>query len=57
MYPKWMNQWLQKGEVPPGHHVDHIKPVSIGGDDLPSSMRLLDIDFHKLHHKFHRPWQ
>ena len=56
-YPKWMNQWLQQGKVPPGYHIDHIKPLSIGGDDLPSNMRLLDIDMHKVHHQFYRPWE
>ena len=55
--PKWMNQWFEKGKVPPGYHVDHIKPLSVGGKDLPENMRLLDIDGHKTHHKFYRPWQ
>jgi hypothetical protein len=58
MYPKWMNQWLKKGKVPPCYNVDHIKPLSIGGKDLPSNMRLLDIDFHKnIHHKYYSPWR
>jgi hypothetical protein len=57
-YPKYMNQWLRNGKVPPGYHVDHIKPLSIGGKDAPSNMRLLDIDFHiNIHHKYYRPWQ
>ena len=57
MYPKWMNQWLRKGKVPPGYHVDHIKPLSIGGSDIPSNMRLLDIDFHtNIYHKYYKPW-
>lgn len=57
-YPKWMNQWFSKGKVPPGYHVDHIKPISIGGKDVPANMRLLDIDFHiNIHHKLFRPWQ
>lgn len=55
--PKWMNQWLKKGKVPPGYHVDHIKPISVGGPDLPSNMRLLTIDLHKTHHRFYRPWE
>jgi hypothetical protein len=58
LYPKYMNQWMRKGKVPPGYHVDHIKPLSIGGKDIPSNMRLLDQDFHmKIHHKFYRPWE
>jgi len=57
--PKWMNQWLKEGKVPPGYEVDHIKPLSIGGEDIPSNMRLVDIDFHHLHHSpgFYRPWE
>ena len=57
--PKWMNQWLSKGKVPPGYAVDHKVPLSIGGEDIPSNMRLLDESFHKLHHSkgFYRPWQ
>ncbi|MEK6154535.1 FG-GAP-like repeat-containing protein [Flavobacteriaceae bacterium 3-367] len=60
LYPKWMNQWLRKGKVPPGYQVDHIKPLSIGGKDVLSNMRLLDIDFHiNIHHAkgFYRPWE
>ena len=55
--PKWMNQWLSKGKVPPGYQVDHIKPLSIGGADAPSNMRLQGIDLHKTHHQFYRPWE
>lgn len=55
--PSWMNQWLQQGKVPPGHHVDHIKPLSIGGSDTPANMRLLDIDMHRTHHRYYRPWE
>ncbi len=51
-----MNQWLLKGKVPPGVQVDHKIPLSIGGKDLPSNMRLLDIATHKLHHRFYQPW-
>lgn len=57
--PKWMNQWLSEGKVPPGYAVDHKVPLSIGGEDSPSNMRLLDVAFHKVHHSkgFYRPWQ
>jgi hypothetical protein len=55
--PSWMNQWLQQGKVPPGYHVDHIKPLSIGGADSPANMRLLGIDMHKMHHRYYRPWE
>ncbi|ADL53276.1 hypothetical protein Clocel_3603 [Clostridium cellulovorans 743B] len=57
--PKWMNQWLSEGKVPPGYEVGHKVPLSIGGEDIPSNMRLLDEAFHKLHHSkgFYRPWQ
>ena len=54
--PKWMNQWLSNGKVPPGYQVDHIKPLSIGGADSPLNMRLLDTQMHKVHHKFYAPW-
>lgn len=57
MAPKWMNQWLRQGKVPPGYHVDHRVPLSIGGADHPSNMRLMDIAGHKLHHKYYRPWE
>ena len=55
--PSWMNQWLNNGKVPPGYAVDHIKPLSVGGADSPSNMRLLDIDLHRLHHRYYRPWE
>jgi len=55
--PKWMNQWLSKGKVPPGYQVDHIKPLSINGADSPVNMRLLDIQTHKTHHKIFAPWK
>ncbi|EDS4738620.1 HNH endonuclease [Salmonella enterica subsp. enterica serovar Oranienburg] len=55
--PRWMNQWLLKGKVPPGYHVDHIIPISIGGADAPSNMRLIDIMTHTTHHKYYRPWE
>lgn len=48
---KWMKQWLQKGNVPPGHQVHHIKPLFKGGLDVPRNMKLIDI---KMHRAFHR---
>jgi len=29
------------GKVPKGYHVDHIKPLSSGGTNAPSNLRLL----------------
>ena len=55
--PKWMNNWLKDGRVPPGHAVDHIKPLSIGGDDLPINMRLMQNADHDLWHSFYHPWR
>jgi RHS repeat-associated protein len=55
--PKWMNQYLAKGRVPPGHHVDHLKPISVGGADTPFNMRLKDIATHDTRHKYYRPWE
>jgi len=55
--PKYMNQWLKQGKVPPGYQVDHIKPLSIGGKDVPANMRLQGTDLHTTHHKYYRPWQ
>lgn len=55
--PKWMNNWLRKGKVPPGHNVDHVKPLSIGGADNPSNMRLITTADHIIHHRFYRPWK
>jgi RHS repeat-associated protein len=52
----WMKQWLKKGKNPPGYDVDHIKPISVGGKDLPKNMRLIDRAFHRMHHKRYRPW-
>jgi RHS repeat-associated protein len=56
--PSWMKPWLQEGRVPPGHQVDHIKPLSIGGPDTPANMRLQGTDIHKIHHGKgrYRPW-
>ncbi|WP_369793097.1 VENN motif pre-toxin domain-containing protein [Thermopetrobacter sp. TC1] len=55
--PKWMNQWLIKGKVSPGYEVDHIKPLSIGGEDSPLNMRLLDIKTHREWHTIYSPWR
>ena len=55
--PKWMNNWLKKGKVPPGYDVDHIIPLSVGGPDVPSNMRLIDRGLHHIHHKHYRPWE
>ena len=52
-----MNQWLKEGKVPPGHQVDHLEPLSIGGKDIPMNMRLKDIASHKTRHKYYRPWE
>ncbi|MEM8864488.1 MAG: HNH endonuclease signature motif containing protein [Planctomycetota bacterium] len=55
--PSWMMPWLREGRRPPGYEIDHIKPLSIGGDDLPSNMRLQGIDLHDTHHRYYRPWE
>lgn len=55
--PSWMKPWLREGRRPPGYEIDHIKPLSIGGDDLPSNMRLQGIDLHDTHHRYYRPWE
>ena len=55
--PSWMKQWLQEGRRPPGYEVDHIKPLSVGGEDLPSNMRLQGADLHDIHHTYYRPWE
>ena len=55
--PTWMNQWLQNGLVPPGYNVDHIKPLSVGGPDVPSNMRLVPVDIHVYHHSKYAPWR
>ena len=52
----WLKQWLREGRVPPGHQVDHIKPLSIGGADVPANMRLQGTDLHRTHHQFYDPW-
>ena len=57
--PSWMKPWLERGRVPPGYEVDHIKPLSIGGPDTPLNMRLQLESIHDLHHSpgFYRPWE
>jgi len=55
--PSWMKQWLREGRVPPGHEVDHIRPLSIGGPDVPANMRLQGADLHDIHHRYYRPWE
>lgn len=54
--PSWMKQWLSRGDTPPGYVVDHIKPLSIGGDDVVMNMRLQVDDLHRLWHKYYHPW-
>jgi hypothetical protein len=55
--PSWMKPWLREGKVPPGHQVDHIKPLSIGDPDTPANIRLQGTDLHRTHHRFYRPWE
>ena len=55
--PSWMKPWLEKGQVPPGYEVDHIKPLSIGGPDTPANMRLQGADLHEIHHRYYRAWE
>jgi hypothetical protein len=55
--PSWMRPWLREGRRPPGYEVDHIKPLSIGGEDVPANMRLQGADLHDIHHMFYRPWE
>jgi RHS repeat-associated protein len=55
--PKWMNQWLKKGNVPPGYEVDHIVPLSIGGQDIPANMRLYLAKDHAFWHLIYHPWR
>lgn len=55
--PKWMNQWLKNGKVPPGYQVDHKLPLSVGGKDIPSNMRLNQTLNHWMHHIFYHPWR
>jgi hypothetical protein len=53
---KWMKQWLERGKVPPGYQVDHIKPLSVSGADISSNMRLKLIEDHIIRHRYYRPW-
>ncbi len=55
--PKWMRGFINRGKVPPGFNVDHIKPLSIGGEDAISNMRLLDAATHRLWHTLYHPWR
>lgn len=55
--PSWMKQWLSQGRVPPGYEVDHINPLSVGGEDAVQNMRLQLEVLHKIHHKFYRLWE
>src|SRR5262249_7358821 len=55
--PSWQRQWLLQGKSPPGYHVDHIRPLSVGGLDAPSNMRLVLRADHRLWHSFYRPWE
>jgi 5-methylcytosine-specific restriction endonuclease McrA len=32
--------------IPPGQNIDHIRPLSQGGSDTPSNMRLLSVEAH-----------
>ncbi|MEK7674628.1 MAG: RHS repeat-associated core domain-containing protein [Verrucomicrobiota bacterium] len=54
--PSWMKPWLREGRPPPGYEVDHIKPLSIGGEDIPANMRLQGADIHDIHHRHYDPW-
>ncbi len=49
--PKWMNQWLKNGKVPPGYQVHHRIPLFRGGADLPTNMKLIDIKMHRAYHR------
>ncbi|WP_298140191.1 hypothetical protein [Flavobacterium sp.] len=54
-YSSWMKQWLSRGKVPPGYHVDHQKALFDGGLDIPANMRLKDISIHINRHRYYRP--
>jgi hypothetical protein len=54
--PSWQKPFLREGRVPPGYDVDHIKPLSIGGADVPANMRLQSTELHRIHHQFYDPW-
>jgi RHS repeat-associated protein len=53
--PKWMNQWLNRGNVPPGYNIDHIIPLFRGDPDVPGNMRLKLIADHTNRHRLLRP--
>jgi len=55
--PKWMRGFINRGRVPPGHQVDHVTPLSVGGADVPANMRLRTIADHRTRHQFYRPWR
>ncbi|WP_459556725.1 Ig-like domain-containing protein [Lacunimicrobium album] len=55
--PSWMIPWLQKGIDPPGHVVDHIIPLAVGGPDIEWNMRLQGYDLHIIHHRYYHPWR
>jgi RHS repeat-associated protein len=55
--PSWMKPWLEEGRVPPGYNVDHRIPLSVGGADSPSNMRLVLESDHVTHHQFYHPWR
>ena len=55
--PKWMRGFIERGRVPPGYNVDHRVPLSVGGQDVGSNMRLILKADHVLHHFFYHPWR
>ena len=55
--PRWMKPWLERGKVPPGYNVGHIKPLSVGGPDTVANMRLQLKELHTIHHRYYRPWE
>ena len=55
--PRWMNQFLRAGRVPPGYNVEHILPLSVGGLDVATNMRLNMVANHRLIHRWYHPWR
>jgi len=55
--PKEQIPWLRRGRVPPGYVVDHRIPLSTGGTDTPSNMRLILESDHLKHHAIYAPWR
>jgi len=55
MYPSWMRPFLERGEVPPGYEVDHIKALFDRGTDTIDNMRLQAADLHDNRHRYYRP--